>query len=380
MNRRSAIPPQPLLIPLSNDQPRALSERLACLHRQIVTLVPEVDQIACVLYEPETDLLKTFIDSSAAGRPLRGYEFPLAGSESLSELVQTRSARILDDLPATAAVPAHHAVHMRAAGFRSSYTVPLFDDNAFQGFLFMDSLTPAAFTPEIVARLEVHVELVRMLLCRELTAARTLVGSVQVARDFAQVHDAQVSRHLDRMARFARLIARRLATERQLSDEFVEHVFLFAPLHDIGKVGVPDTIIRKPDSLTADERTVMSTHVELGVRLVETLIESFRLTSLSGVSVLRNIVASHHELLDGSGYPRGLAGDAIPLEARIATVADIFDALASRRDYKHALDVDASFGELDRMAAAGKLDPACVAALIAQRQDVEDIIRRFGTA
>ncbi|MCS5679819.1 MAG: hypothetical protein NZ603_07975, partial [Acidimicrobiales bacterium] len=77
-----------------------MSERLAGLHQQIVGVVPEVDQIACVLYDPDTDLLKTYVDSSRAGTPLQGYEFSLSGSRSLSELAATRSSRVLDDIPA----------------------------------------------------------------------------------------------------------------------------------------------------------------------------------------------------------------------------------------------------------------------------------------
>lgn len=365
------------LLPLDDERAATISERLGSLHRQIAELVPEVDQIACVLHDPGTGTLKTFVDSSHAGAPLRRYEFPLAASRSLSELVRCRSARIVDDIPAELPGAAPHSAHIRAAGFRSSYTVPLFDGDAFQGFLFMDSRQPSAFSAAVVQRLEIHVNLVRMLLCHELAAVRSLVGSIRVARDFALLHDVEATRHLDRMARYARVIARHLAPRHRFSDEFVEQVFLFAPLHDIGKVGIPDAILHKPKELTTDERTVMATHVELGMELVERLIGHFNLGQLAGIRTLRNIVAGHHELLDGSGYPRGLRGADIPLEARIVTVADIFDALSSRRDYKVAWGMDEAFALLERMVAEGKLDGQCVEALAENRTAIRTIMDRY---
>ena len=376
MTTSSPRPEPPRLRPLATEPAATMGDRLAGLHRQIVGVVPEVDQIACVLYDADTDLLKTYVDSSRAGAPLQGYEFPLAASRSLSELATTRSSRVLDDIPAQTSSDSVHSRRIIEAGFRSSYTVPLFDGDRLLGFLFMDSRQPAVFTESVIDRLAVYVNLVRMLICHQLTAMRALVGSVRVAREFARLHDSDAAGHLERMARYARLIARQLADRHDLSDEFVEQVFLFAPLHDIGKLGIPDGILRKPQSLNGQERAVMATHVELGIDLVEKLIDHFRLEQLAGVDVLRNIVAGHHELLDGSGYPGGLCGDAIPLESRIVTVADIFDALSSEREYKQAWSVPAALDHLAAMASAGKIDAGCVAALAASQAAIDEIRRR----
>jgi len=376
-NSPPARPAPPRLLPLAPEPAATMGDRLAGLHRQIIGVVPEVDQIACVLYDPDTDLLKTYVDSSRVGDPLQGYEFRLSSSRSLSELAATRRTRVLDDIPAQSTSGSVHSARIVAAGFRSSYTVPLFDGNLLQGFLFMDSRQPALFTAAVVGRLDVYVNLVRMLICHQLTAMRALVGSVRVAREFARLHDSDAAGHLERMARYARLIARQLAPRHGRSDEFVEQVFLFAPLHDIGKLGIPDGILHKPKSLTARERAVMATHVELGSELIEKLIGNFGLERLTGIEVLRNIVACHHELLDGTGYPGGLRGEAIPLEARIVTVADIFDALVSRRDYKQAWSAAAALEHLAAMAAAGKLDPECVEALAGSDESIGEIMRRY---
>ena len=112
--------------------------------------------------------------------------------------------------------------------------------------------------------------------------------------------------------------------------------------------------------------------------MVDRLIDDFDLGTVAGISILRNLVAFHHEFLDGSGYPRRAVQADIPIEARIVTVADIFDALTSRRIYKEAWDIDRALATLNRMAAAGKLDGDCVAALRENQDEAREIIGRFG--
>ncbi|NTV54746.1 MAG: hypothetical protein HGA73_04715, partial [Syntrophaceae bacterium] len=121
------------------------------------------------------------------------------------------------------------------------------------GFLFFDSYTAGAFRDDLVDYLDLFGHLVSMVIINELTALRTLLGTVQVARTFTHLRDVETVAHLDRMARYARVIALDLAPRYGLDDEFVEHVFLFAPLHDIGKIGVPDAVLLKPGSLDPDE-------------------------------------------------------------------------------------------------------------------------------
>ena len=165
------------------------------------------------------------------------------------------------------------------------------------------------------------------------------------------------------MSYYARLIARHLAPRYGLSDEYVEKVFLFAPLHDVGKIGLPDSVLQKPGKLTAEEFELVKTHTLRGREIVDTLIADFELGDLEDVEALRNIAAYHHEAINGTGYPLGLAGSEIPLEARIIAVADVFDALTSRRSYKHAWSNDEAFALLRQLAGV-KLDRDCVEVLL----------------
>jgi HD-GYP domain-containing protein (c-di-GMP phosphodiesterase class II) len=152
-------------------------------------------------------------------------------------------------------------------------------------------------------------------------------------------------------------------------------VFLFSPLHDIGKIGIPDSILLKPGLLDMNEREIMKTHTGKGRQVIDRMLIDFAIES-EYVSILRNIAEHHHETLDGKGYPQGLSGDQIPMESRIVAVADVFDALTSCRPYKEAWSIDDAIGEL-RKLAGNKLDPDCVEALIGNRSQLEQIRNQF---
>lgn len=356
---------------------QSLGERFAVLHSHLRRAVPAVDRMAVALYDPQMDHLKTFVHSTMGGDPLRTYQYKLSDSPSLLAIKEAGQPRVIDDIGLTLTADTEHTRWVKSMGYRSSYTVPMFHQGVFEGFLFFDSCQPAAFTPETIDRLGIYVNLIMLMVSHELTTVRALLGSIQVARDFTSLRDEETGAHLERMSRFCRLIARGLAKSHNLSDEFIEQLFLFAPLHDIGKVGIPDSVLRKPGTFTPEERKTMESHVQLGSRMVDRLIDDFELGTVAGISILRNLVAFHHEFLDGSGYPHNAVRGDIPIEARIVTAADIFDALTSKRIYKEAWSIDRALAALDEMAAEGKVDADCVAVLRANKEEAREIIGRF---
>jgi putative two-component system response regulator len=147
----------------------------------------------------------------------------------------------------------------------------------------------------------------------------------------------------------------------RIDDRFAQLIYETSPLHDIGKVGIPDAILLKPGKLTSDEFAIMQTHTTLGAATLDAALEKF--PDAQFLRFARDIVACHHERFDGSGYPRGLAGEEIPLCARILSVADVYDACSSNRVYRPAMSHD----EVVKLIAAGSgthFDPAIVAAFL----------------
>ncbi|MFT3757226.1 MAG: two-component system response regulator [Pseudoxanthomonas sp.] len=183
-----------------------------------------------------------------------------------------------------------------------------------------------------------------------------------------EYRDSGTSAYLERMSHFASLIAEMLG----LSEDEVRTIEMAAPLHDIGKIAIPDTILMKPGPLTGEEMAIMRQHPLIGHELLSGSQNRFIQTGAL-------ISLRHHERYDGSGYPDGLAGEAIPLAARIVAVADVLDALLSPRPYKKAWEMDAALAYL--YAQRGRLfDPACVEALVRGRERLGDIYARYSAA
>jgi len=346
-----------------------VSGRLQSLHDRLLDVAPAIDRIACALYDPAEDILKTFINSTRDGEVIRAYQYKLSDSESLSYLARTKELRLLTDIQATMPPTTKHSQYVVDEGYDSSFTVPMVHQGEFLGFIFFDSRRSDTFTPHVQRELLLYSSIITMAIANELIAVRSIIGTVQIARDFTQLRDLETGAHLDRMSRYARMITRTLVEPLDLTDEYVEHVFLYAPLHDIGKIGIPDRILLKPGALDPEEWEIMKTHTTKGREMVDQISADLRLENLPDDSVLRNIVELHHEKIDGSGYPYGLKGDDVPLEARIVAVADMFDALTSARPYKTAWSFEDALEILEKDARAGKIDRMVLDALIANADE-----------
>ena len=359
------------------DNESTLSRKLESLHDRILLTVPIVDRIACAIYDAKEDLLKTFINSTRAGEAIKNYQYKLSESNSLSILAKSGEYRVINDIQQSIQPGQAHSNWLLRQNYRSSLTVPMYDNGQFIGFIFFDSVQPVAFSDVIQRDLVLFCSLINMAVSSELSTVRTVMASTQMARDFANLRDFETGAHLERMARYSRVIAKNIAAKHGLSDEFIEHVFRFAPLHDIGKIGIADSILLKPGKLDDQERKIMQSHVEKGVEIINKIINDFGLQKLSDSSVMTNIVECHHEFLDGSGYPRGLVGSDVPIEARIVTTADIFDALTSRRPYKEAWSFDQACAEMHHMVSIGKLDLDCVMAIEESATECKEIGVRY---
>src|SRR5215475_6640335 len=180
-----------------------------------------------------------------------------------------------------------------------------------------------------------------------------------------EFRDKTTGNHLMRMARYSALTGQHLG----LGAETVHVLEVAAPMHDIGKIGIPDSVLLKEGPLTRDEEEVMRSHPRIGYDILKGSPSKY-------LSMGAIIALGHHEKYDGSGYPNGLHGEDIPLVARVVAVADVFDALVSERPYKHAWDLDEGVEYLK--GQRGKhFDPRTVDAFLADRTRIEAILREF---
>jgi response regulator RpfG family c-di-GMP phosphodiesterase len=154
----------------------------------------------------------------------------------------------------------------------------------------------------------------------------------------AELRDKETGKHLERTAQYVRLLAEKLAETPKyrsyLSPDYIADLEKSAPLHDIGKVAIPDSILRKPGKLTPEEFEIIKKHCEYGMRVLKIADEKLSFQSFLKIAI--QMVASHHERWDGKGYPKGLKEDAIPISGRIMSLADVYDALRNDRCYKKA--------------------------------------------
>jgi len=354
----------------------ALNVRLSKVHRQVREYFPFIVHVSVALYDSQTDDIKTFLYSPAERSPLTHYHTKLASAGWLDELRRSRRARVIDEMNPRILGGQPHSRRISLAEYRASYTVPIFDETEFLGFIFFNADQSRVFSSRVTRQLDLFVKIISLMVENALQSVNVLLGSLQLLREISRFRDDETNSHLSRMSHYAELIASGLASSIGRDDDWVEHVRLFAPLHDIGKITTPDAILFKREKLTEAEFAVMKLHAPRGAAILLTLIENLSLEGAPHIESLLRIARHHHERWDGKGYPDGLDGERIPPEARIVNVADVFDALTSRRCYKDAWPVDQALQFL-REGAGTHFDPRCVDLLISQRDEIARIMNRF---
>lgn len=213
---------------------------------------------------------------------------------------------------------------------------------------------------------------------KQLLASRDITINALVG--LLEVRDFESSNHTKRTMHMMRILCEHLSRKARyaeiLNQKKIDTLAMTAPLHDIGKVGVPDHILLKPGPLTPEEYEIMKSHVKYGVDAITTeqhdeQVDMFLKTAL-------NIISSHHERFDGQGYPMGLKGKAIPLEGRLMAIIDVYDALSSERVYKEAYDHNLSL-EMIKKEKGKHFDPDIVDAFLEVEEKIANIAADYGS-
>jgi putative two-component system response regulator len=251
-----------------------------------------------------------------------------------------------------------------------------------------DYVTKPFQVDEVLARVATHLSLRRLQLETAAYATRlegmvaekveeisaSQIATIRALARLAESRDDDTGKHVERTRTYCALLARELwssgATSEITGEDWIETIFQAAALHDIGKVGISDHILLKPGQLTAEEFAIMKTHVSIGAQTLVDVVRDYPNNAFLRMGL--DIVRTHHERWDGAGYAQGLSGKEIPLSARIMSVADVYDALRSRRPYKPSFPHEKCV-EIITSGSATQFDPMVVDAFLGAAARMHDI-------
>ena len=206
-------------------------------------------------------------------------------------------------------------------------------------------------------------------------------GLIITMADMVESRDSDTGAHIQKTAAYVKIILEALKRKgyysEKLTPKFMSDAVISAPLHDVGKINVPDAVLNKPGKLTDEEYEIIKTHTTAGREIIERAIDTVH--GENYLKEARNMAAYHHERWDGKGYPEGLHGEVIPLSARVMAVADVFDALTSKRVYKPAFPPEKALQIIEESSGT-QFDPKCVEAFMDSLTEVKIILKKYNEA
>ncbi len=305
----------------------------------------------------------------------------LISDTSLGALLHSGEARIINDLEEYTQRRPFRAYNkiILDAGIRASITLPLIVSNEPVGIIFFSSMQKGVYKAEHLNFLRTLANSIAISLNQKILINDLVYSGVLALAKLSEARDEDTGDHLERMKIYSRLIAELLHAKHlfrnEITGDYIEMIERFSPLHDIGKVGIRDGILLKPGKLTKEEFEEMKRHTTYGADVLRAAEENMK--KGRGLFVMGiEIAEGHHEKWDGSGYPYGKKENEIPLSARIVAVADVFDALTSRRPYKEPFSFESSMQIIG--AGRGKhFDPDIVDVFVENKKKIMELYQSF---
>ncbi|MDF2699800.1 MAG: metal dependent phosphohydrolase [Haloplasmataceae bacterium] len=302
-------------------------------------------------------------------------------STSLGNIINKGDIRVINDLEdySKNKVSNYNQI-IKSAGIKSSITLPLKINNKPVGVIFFSSIDKNIYTKQHISFLETLSSSIAISFSKNIFIDELIYSTILALAKMAESRDEETGDHLDRMKNYAVKITEFLQQDnlftKTINLSFIKNIEKFSPMHDIGKVGIRDGILLKPGKLTYEEFEEMKKHTIYGAEVLRAAENNIAKNNISIFKFGIEIVESHHEKWDGSGYPNSKKGEEIPLSARIVAVADVLDALTSKRPYK----VPFSFEESFNMIIEGKgkhFDPIIIESFISHKEDIYKLYKSF---
>lgn len=360
-------------------------ESLDFIYHKFSSFIP-FNFIGLALFNEDKDMLKAsygVADDTIIGLPesIMGSGW-LVEDTSLKQVIESGEARVINDLEdylKDKKVNTYNQIILKA-GIRSSITLPLKISGEPMGVIFFSSSSKNVYTEDHIRFLNTIVNSIAISFNQNIFIDELILSSILALAKLAESRDEDTGDHLERMKKYSRYITELLYENKvypeEITLEYIEKIERFSPLHDIGKVGIADQILLKPDKLTTEEYEEMKNHAIYGADVMRAAESNINKLGRQLFTMGIDIAEGHHEKWDGSGYPYGKKGEEIPLSARIVAVADVFDALTSRRPYKDPFPFERAI-EIIKEGRGKHFDPNIVDIFLEYRSHFERMKRRF---
>lgn len=359
---------------------KSIDDVLHCAFESFKKFIP-YDRIGLALLDSDSNIYAFDLKSSYDTSLKSGYSLGIQQT-SLKNVINNKKPRIIKDYKKyleenPKSEPTKLIVE---EGIRSSVTLPLITNGICVGVLFFSSREVDAYSDDYVNMIKAIGNNVAMTIEKDLLVDDLILSSIVGLAKLVEAKDSETGIHVERMQNYSRVIAKTLAKKEKYKNiinyKYIEDIYKFSPLHDIGKVGIADGILLKPAKLTPQEFEVMKSHTTIGAEVLKKASNNHLRKGRHFFDMGIEIALHHHEKYNGEGYPYGLKGEAIPLSARIVMAADVLDALISKRVYKNAVDIDYALKMIED--EKGKMfDPDVIDALFESKDEIVEIYEKF---